>query len=176
MLPSATQQFRLEVASSQHSPSEIHPTSVEWDTSVPGPCPCWREVTRWSYKQPITLLLQWNERHAVDQRHYRRSVGGCANVKPIGLHVHNAHGTTGRIAAHRVWAINPTQRRWARRKRRNYGYSLARLTAPILVVTLGANRGCVPSGLTHFSAACAGLARSSTATPAKSAVFTNASL
>src|SRR6516162_8265606 len=35
---------------------------------------------------------------------------------------------------------------------------------------------CVPSGLTHFSAACAEPARSSTATPAKSAVFTSASV
>src|SRR5262249_57237795 len=41
--------------------SEIHPTSVEWDTSVPRPRPCWREVARWSYKQPITLFLQRNE-------------------------------------------------------------------------------------------------------------------
>ena len=30
--------------------SEIHPTSVEWDTSVPRPRPCRRKVTRWSYK------------------------------------------------------------------------------------------------------------------------------
>src|SRR6516164_716684 len=35
MMPSAAQRFRLEVASSQVFSSEIHPTSVEWDTSVP---------------------------------------------------------------------------------------------------------------------------------------------
>jgi hypothetical protein len=35
MLPSAAQQFRLKAASSQVFSSEIHPTSVEWDTSVP---------------------------------------------------------------------------------------------------------------------------------------------
>jgi hypothetical protein len=35
MLPSAAQQFRLKVVSSPFSPSEIHPTPVEWDTSIP---------------------------------------------------------------------------------------------------------------------------------------------
>src|SRR5262249_31455110 len=118
--------------------SEIHPTSVEWYTSVPRPRPCRREVTRWSYKQPITLFLQRNEWCAINQRHYRRSIRGYANIEPIGWHVHNTHRTARRVAAHRVWAIDPTQRRWARRKRRNYGYSLARLTAPIFVVS--ANR------------------------------------
>jgi hypothetical protein len=69
MMPSAAQQFQLEVASSRYSPQKYTqhllngtPAFHEMD-----PRPRWREVTRWSYKQPITLLIQRNEWCAVNQ-------------------------------------------------------------------------------------------------------------
>src|SRR6516162_6724734 len=67
-------------------------------------------------------------------------LGGYANVEPIGWHVHNTHGTTRRVPAHRVWAVDPSQRRWAGWKWRSPSHSLTRLAAPILVIMLGANR------------------------------------
>src|SRR5215831_18300643 len=102
----------------------------------------WREVTRWSYKQPITLFLQRNEWCAINQRHYRRSIGDHANVQPIGWNVHNAHGTARRVPTHRVWAVDPSQRRsWRHGSRLNWrgcyrGQLLIRADAQVIAGTI----------------------------------------
>src|SRR5215813_4233017 len=73
------------------------------------PQPPQRQVTRWSYKQPITLFLQRNEWCAIDQRHNRVSVRGSADIKSGCVHIHH-NGPALRVSTRRVVIVDPSQR------------------------------------------------------------------